>query len=128
LPDNLLLHLQDLDMIKKSLIISALAVSLLTIGGQAFAEDQQQQPATMGPLMSQQEIQAYQEKMRNAQTPEEREQIQKEHSAQVQERAKARSDAQRKEYEERTKAYDSEMDKSMGSDMSNGQGDGDKGE
>jgi len=112
-------------MIKKSLIISAFAASLLT-AGYALAEDAQP-TSTTGPLMTQQEIQAYQDKLRNAQTSEERHQIQMEHQATVQERAKARSEAHRKEYEDRKAAHESEMDamdKGKGSDMSTGKGEG----
>jgi hypothetical protein len=109
-------------MIKKSLFISALTVSLLTFAGQVFAEDQQ--PATVGPLMTQQEIQAYQDKMRNAQTPEARQQIQKEHSAQIQERARARSEAQRKMYDESVNSRDADMDKGAGKASGKGKGEG----
>jgi len=111
-------------MIKKSLFISALAVSLLTFAGQVFAEDQQ--PTAVGPLMTQQEIQAYQDKMRNAQTSEERQQIQKQHSAQIQERARARSEAQRKMYEDSVNSRDADMDKGagMGSGKNNSDGQG----
>jgi len=96
-------------MIKKSLIITAIAASLLTFGGHAFAEEQQ--PSAVGPLMTQQENQAFQEQMRNAQTPEERQQIQEQHHQLIQERAKARSDAQRKAYDERKAASDAEYEK-----------------
>jgi uncharacterized membrane protein YukC len=111
-------------MIKKSLIISAFVASMLT-AGYAFAEDAQP-VSTTGPLMTQQEIQAYQDKLRNAQTSEERHQIQMEHQATVQERAKARSDAHRKEYDERNAAHESkdDMDKGKGSGKGDGSGTG----
>jgi hypothetical protein len=114
--------LQDSDMIKKSLIISALAASLLTFGSQVFAEDQQ--PAAVGPLMTQQEIQVYQDKMRNAQTSEERQQIQKQHSDQIQKRAQARSEAQRKMYEDSVNSRDADMDRGTGMDSGKGKGEG----
>jgi hypothetical protein len=109
-------------MIKKSLIISAFAASLLTFGGHVLAEGQQ--PDAMGPLMSQQEIQAFQEKMRNAQTPEERQQIQKEHSDQIQQRAQARSEASRKMYEESVNSRETEMNKDAGMESGKAEGQG----
>lgn len=110
-------------MIKKTLIISACVVSLLTFAGQTFAEDQQ--PATTGPLMTQQESQAYQDEMRNAKTPEERQQIQQQHHEQMQERAKARSEAQRKMHDERVNSEWSGAEKGAG--MGTGTGGGSAG-
>jgi hypothetical protein len=113
-------------MIKKSLIISAFVASMLT-AGYAIAEDAQP-VSTDGPLMTQQEIQAYQDKLRNAKNSEERHQIQMEHQATVQERSKARSEAHRKEYDERNSAHESNDDmdqgKSSGSGQDNGSGQG----
>jgi hypothetical protein len=111
-------------MIKKSLIISAFAISLLT-AGYAFAEDAQP-VSTTGPLMTQQEIQAYQDKLRNAQTSEERHQIQMEHQATVQERSKARSEAHRKEYDDRKAVNETndDMDQAKGSGSDKGDGSG----
>jgi membrane protein involved in colicin uptake len=107
-------------MIKKALIISAFITGLLTFAGQTFAEDQQ--PAATGPLMTQQETQAFQEKMRNAKTPQERQQIQQQHHEQLQQRAKARNEAQRKLHEERVNSNNAAQGAGMGGGSAGGKG------
>jgi hypothetical protein len=73
---------------KRPLIVSALTAALSLSAGLAFAADQQQQ-IYGSQLMTQQERNEYQAKMRAAKTAEEREQIRKEHHEQMKERAQA---------------------------------------
>ena len=87
-------------MIKRPLIMSALATALILSAGFAFAADQapaQEQTQTKkqvqvygSQLMTQQERAEYRAKMRAAKTAEEREQIRKEHHESMKARAKER--------------------------------------
>lgn len=86
-------------MIKRKIIISAIAATLLALSGNAVAEDQQQVYGSQ--LMTQQERLEHHERMRNAKTAEERHQIQKEHHEMMQERAKARGQKLREMSDER---------------------------
>ena len=74
-------------MMKHTLIMSTLAATLFLSTGLAAAEPQQ---AYSGPLMTQQEMFGFHERMRYARTPQEREQIRNEHHQKMQARAQAR--------------------------------------
>ncbi len=76
-------------MMKQSLIISALAATLLLSTGSSFAADQEQIYGSQ--LMTQQEQLEYRKKNTNAKTAQEREQIRMEHQAMINERAKERN-------------------------------------
>jgi uncharacterized protein YdbL (DUF1318 family) len=81
-------------MMKRTLMMSALATALSLSTGFALAADQApaqektQKQVYGSQLMTQQERTEHHAKMRAAKTTEEREQIRKEHHARMQERAK----------------------------------------
>jgi hypothetical protein len=74
---------------KQSLIILALAATLLLSTGSSFAADQEQIYGSQ--LMTQQERLEYRKKYTNAKTTQEREQIRTEYHAMMNERAKERN-------------------------------------
>jgi uncharacterized membrane protein YgcG len=76
-------------MMKRTLMMSALAATLVLFSGFAFAADQDEQ-IYGNQLMTQQERTDYHAKMRTVKTAQEREQIRKEHHEQMQVRAKER--------------------------------------
>ncbi len=76
-------------MMKRTLMVSALAAALALSSGFAFAADQDEQ-VYGSQLMTQQERTEYGAKMRSAKTAQEREKIRKEHHEQMKERAKER--------------------------------------
>jgi uncharacterized membrane protein YgcG len=80
---------KEFKMMKRTLMMSALAVALVLFSGFAFAADQDEQ-IYGSQLMTQQERTEYHAKMRVVKTVQEREQIRKEHHEQMQERAKER--------------------------------------
>lgn len=69
-------------------IVSVITAALVLVMGSAFASDQVQIYGSQ--LMTKQERLEYRERLRNAATDEEREQIQKEHQEEIRERAKAK--------------------------------------
>jgi len=75
-------------MIKQSLIRFTLILSFFVPIGSSFAVDQT--PVYGGQLMTQQERIEHRERLRNAKTAKEREQIREKHHMRIQERAKAR--------------------------------------
>ena len=74
-------------MMKRTLIMSTLAATLFLTTGLATAADPQQ--VYGGPLMTQQEMYEFHGRMRNARTPQERDQIRNQHHQLMQARAKA---------------------------------------
>ena len=74
-------------MMKRTLIMSTLAATLFLSTGLAVAAEPQQVYA--GQLMTQQEMFEFRERMHNARTPQERQQIRNEHHQQMQARAQA---------------------------------------
>lgn len=76
-------------MMKRALVLSALAATLCLPGSFAFSADQKEQ-IYGSQLMTEQERNDYRTKMRSAKTDEEREQIRKAHHVEMQARAKAR--------------------------------------
>lgn len=76
-------------MMKRTLMMSALAVALVLFSGFAFAADQDKQ-IYGSQLMTQQERTKYHTKMRIVKTAQEREQIRNQHHEQMQKRAKER--------------------------------------
>lgn len=85
-------------MMKKPLMVSALAALLTLPAGLVMAADQEvtqdkdqlRQQTLDGPLMTEQEHNEFREKMRTATSSEERRQIQMQRHEQMKERAKAR--------------------------------------
>jgi len=73
-------------MKKRLLIMYALTMALVLAVGSVFAADQEQIYGSQ--LMTQPERLEYRERLRNATTAEEREQVRKEHHEQMRERAK----------------------------------------
>ena len=80
---------KEFKMMKRTLMVSALAAVLILYSGFAFAADQDEQ-IYGSQLMTQQERTEYRVKMRAAKTAQEREQIRNEHHEQLKERAKER--------------------------------------
>ena len=76
-------------MMKRTLVLSALVAVLFCFHGFSFAANQEEQ-IYGGQLMTQQERNEYQAKMRAAKTAEERERIRNEHHKEMRERARAR--------------------------------------
>ena len=75
-------------MMKRTAIVPALAAALTLSAGVTLAADQQE-TIYGSQIMTQQERNEQRAKMRAAKTPEEREQVRKEHHERMQERAKA---------------------------------------
>jgi hypothetical protein len=73
-------------MMKPALIMSLLIVALILVAAPAFADDQQ--VVSGSQLMTDQEKIEFREKLHNAKTDEERDQLLKEHHEQMMERAK----------------------------------------
>jgi hypothetical protein len=84
-------------MIKRTLIVSALTALFLTTGFVSAADENQNQEKAQkqmkiygSQMMTEEERNAYREKMRNAKTAQEQKQIRYEHHEQMKERAKER--------------------------------------
>ena len=75
-------------MINRPFIFSALTAAMIIFSGNTFAEDQQ--PVRGSQLMTEQERLQHREKMQNAKTAEERQQIQKANHVLMRARAEAR--------------------------------------
>ena len=75
-------------MMKRTVIVSALAAALTLSAGVSLGADQQE-TIYGSQIMTQQERTEYRTKMRAVKTAEEREQIRKEHHERMKERAKA---------------------------------------
>lgn len=102
--------------------MTVFTAALLLVTGMSYADDQAQDVS--GPLLSREESEQFNERMRNAKDSAERRQIQEEQHNLVQERAKARNESQRKMHEQRRQEHEKGKGSGDGDATGGGKGKG----